>query len=90
MQVQIYLVFSVISKQSLLTTLKLMSKMRAPVGSLAQSVEQRTFNPLVERSNRSRPTSITLSSYSVMHCIHKSPAIISLDFILSSTLQNFN
>ena len=26
------------------------------VGSLAQSVEQRTFNPLVERSNRSRPT----------------------------------
>ena len=26
------------------------------IGSLAQSVEQRTFNPLVERSNRSRPT----------------------------------
>ena len=27
-------------------------------GSLAQSVEQRTFNPLVERSNRSRPTKV--------------------------------
>ena len=26
------------------------------VGSLAQSVEQRTFNPLVEGSNPSRPT----------------------------------
>ena len=26
------------------------------LGSLAQSVEQRTFNPLVERSSRSRPT----------------------------------
>ena len=25
-------------------------------GLLAQSVEQRTFNPFVERSNRSRPT----------------------------------
>ena len=27
-------------------------------GLLAQSVEQRTFNPLVERSNRSRPTKV--------------------------------
>ena len=27
-------------------------------GSLAQSVEQRTFNPLVEGSNPSRPTNI--------------------------------
>ena len=27
-------------------------------GSLAQPVEQRTFNPLVERSNRSRPTKL--------------------------------
>ena len=27
-----------------------------PNGSLAQSVEQRTFNPLVEGSNPSRPT----------------------------------
>lgn len=31
------------------------------VGSVAQSVEQRTFNPLVEGSNPSRPT--TYSSY---------------------------
>ena len=30
--------------------------MRGFLGSLAQPVEQRTFNPLVERSNRSRPT----------------------------------
>ena len=28
------------------------------VGSLAQSVEQRTFNPLVEGSNPSRPTTL--------------------------------
>ena len=26
------------------------------MGSLAQLVEHRTFNPMVERSNRSRPT----------------------------------
>jgi hypothetical protein len=26
------------------------------IGALAQLVEHRTFNPLVERSNRSRPT----------------------------------
>ena len=30
-------------------------------GSLAQSVEQRTFNPLVEGSNPSRPTKFTSS-----------------------------
>ena len=30
-------------------------------GSLAQSVEQRTFNPLVEGSNPSRPTKFTRS-----------------------------
>ena len=32
------------------------ARMRGLFGSLAQPVEQRTFNPLVERSNRSRPT----------------------------------
>ena len=30
------------------------------LGSLAQSVEQRTFNPLVEGSNPSRPTNLKI------------------------------
>ena len=39
--------------------------LRAPLkndssGSLAQSVEQRTFNPLVEGSNPSRPTNLKI------------------------------
>ena len=39
--------------------------LRAPLkndssGSLAQSVEQRTFNPLVEGSNPSRPTTLKI------------------------------
>ena len=33
-------------------------------GLLAQSVEQRTFNPFVERSNRSRPTIFFSFTYS--------------------------
>ncbi len=34
-----------------------------PSGPLAQSVEQRIFNPLVDSSNLSRPTSKTLISW---------------------------
>ncbi len=32
----------------------------APVGPLAQLVEQRTFNPLVSRSSRERPTKLAM------------------------------
>ena len=47
-------------------------------GSLAQSVEQRTFNPLVARSNRARPTNringlmplIIFSYYPLFSCRH--------------------
>lgn len=36
------------------------------VGSLAQSVEQRTFNPLVEGSNPSRPTTSPLEKLYIL------------------------
>ena len=34
-------------------------------GSLAQAVEQRTFNPFVEGSNPSRPTTFLIKNYSI-------------------------
>ena len=39
-------------------------------GSLAQLVEHRTFNPMVEGSNPSRPT-IEINKLAVIYCIYK-------------------
>ena len=50
-----------------LTKIRIISlRYEAIYGSLAQSVEQRTFNPLVEGSNPSRPTILSVNHLSYL------------------------
>ena len=66
-------------------------------GSLAQSVEQRTFNPLVEGSNPSRPTNIKnlqrlklrlhKNTKYIIHILFKIKKITALSFLIYSYLR---
>ena len=59
------------------------------IGSLAQSVEQRTFNPLVERSNRSRPTKYKKPALKKAGFLYSLSSLSSLDTFLIIEIKQY-